>query len=167
MRHEYLSVYQLENDTINSNTINVDTITVGGGGYLMATHDFASDGKSSGSTYALFDITGAVRVKLLPVCRTNLVSKAGNNDSKLHLLNGASEWIKTTTCADIDAGECWVTCAAAGILKQINKSVMLDKIVAAEDDISIMIESEAMTTGILDFHLWWEPISDGAEVTVA
>jgi len=167
MRHEYLSVYQLENDTINSNTINVDEINVGGGGYLMASHNFAADGKTSGSTYAMFDITGDVRVRVLPVVRTNLVSKAGNTDSKLHLYAGDTHLLTTTTCADLDAGECWVTCAAAGILKCIATSAILDRVIAGEDDISIMIESESMTTGILDIHLWWEPISDGAAVTVA
>jgi len=167
MRHEYLSVYELENDTINSNTINVDNINVGGGGYLLNNYNFSTDGKASGS-YALFTISGgSVRVKLLPVCATNLVSKAGNNDSKLYLKSGTISLIGKTSAADIDADECWVTNAAAGILKIVNTTAILDRVLAHATEIRIFIDSEAMTTGVINFHCWWEPITAGATVVVA
>jgi len=166
MRHEYLSVYNLSNHKITSDQISVGEISVGGGGYLLREHDFASDGKDSGS-YELFTISGAVRVKLLPICVTNLVSKAGNNDSKLYLKSGAISIIGKTSAADIDADEAWVSNAAATMLKVINTSAILDKVLPNQTEIRLFIDSEAMTTGVINFHCWWEPIDEGATLVVA
>lgn len=167
MRHEYLSVYNLSNHKITSDIISVGQISVGGGGYLLKEYDFAVDGKASGS-HAIFNITGgAVRVQLLPICETNLVSKAGNADSKLYLKTGATALIGKTSASDIDADECWVSNAAGTMLKVISKSAILDKVINGATDIRILIDSEAMTTGVINFHCWWEPIDDGAVVSVA
>ena len=161
MRHEYLSVYNLKSDTIN-----VDTINVGGGGYLTKTHNFATDGHVCAS-HTLFNISGVVRFKIIPVCITSLAGGGVGNQVSLGYNGAATAIIAETTGTQIDAGEIWMSSVDAAIAKEKATSLVLDRVAAGYTTIRMQITSASTSTGKIQFHLWWEPILAGSKVTVA
>lgn len=164
MRHEYLSVNTLKNDTINSNTINVTTINVGGGGYVYHEHNFASDGKTSGS-HAVLAITGDVRMVLVPVCTTDLVGAGASAKVTLGFNGALTALCANTTASGLDSGEIWTSSAAATLLGYKNKSAVFDLVVTGKTALKLNVNSVSMATGKIMFHCWWEPITTGAAVT--
>jgi hypothetical protein len=168
MRHEYLSVYQLENDTINSNTINVDEIAVGGGGLVTKTHDFATDGHISG-TYDLFTITGTVRMKILPVVETDLAGGGGANAQVTLGFSGATTvLIGQTSATGLDAGEIWSSSTLASNLRYLAVSGLKDFIATGPaSPVQLVVTSTSTSTGKITFYCWWEPITEDAEVAAA
>jgi hypothetical protein len=167
MRHEYLSVYQLENDTINSNTINVDAINVGGGGLVTSEHNLATDGHVCGS-YSLFTISGDVRVKLLAVCNTLLAGGGGGAQVTLGFNGALTNLIGQTTATGIDAGEQWTSSTIANNLPVNTLAAgIFDRVVTGYTAIKLAITSASGSTGVINFYCWWEPISTGATVVAS
>jgi hypothetical protein len=157
MRHEYLSVYNLKNHTITSDKISVDEISVGGGGYLKST--YTADKTDGTGTYNLFNISGAVRFKLIPICTTSLV---GDEADSLGFNGVGTELIAATTVSNLDAGEFWTT--HTGMVKFIDVSDAFDMVVADKTAIDLVVGTGSGSEGVIDFHLWWEPIEEGATV---
>ncbi len=165
MRHEYLSVYTLENDTINSNTINVDEINVGGGGLIEHTHNFATDGHIS-ATHHIFHITGDVRIKLLAIVETDLAGGGAGAQLTLGFNGATTNLIGQTTCSGLDEGEIWVSSTLANNIKVLAvTSAVFDRIVAGYTSVDMVILSASTSTGKIHFYCWWEPLTSGAAVT--
>ena len=168
MRHEYLSIYQLENDTINSNTINVNEINVGGGGLVEKTHDFSVVGKHISGSFSLFTITGDVRIKLLAICETSLAGGGAGNQVTLGFNGALTNLIGQTTGTGIDAGEIWTTSTIASNLAVNTLALaVFDRIVAGYTAIKLAIVSASTSTGKINFYCWWEPLSSGSAVAAA
>lgn len=167
MRHEYLSVYELENDTINSNTINVDAINVGGGGLVTHEYNFATDGHVCGSA-SLFTISGDVRVKLLAVCTTNLAGGGAGSQVTLGFNGALTNLIGQTTATGIDLGEQWTSSTLANnIAVNTLAAGIFDRVVTGYTAIKLAITSASTSTGKIMFYCWWEPIETGATVVAA
>jgi hypothetical protein len=167
MRHEYLSVYQLENNTINSNTINVDEINVGGGGLVEKTWDFAVDGHVSGS-HDIFTITGDVRMKLLAICETSLAGGGAGAQVTLGFNGATTNLIGQTTATGIDAGEIWTSSTiASNLAVNTVAAAVFDRIVSGYTSVKINIVSASTSTGKIHFYCWWEPLSAGSAVAAA
>jgi len=171
MRHEYLSVYNLENDTLNSENINADVITVdeisvGGGGLVTHEHDFAVDGNTSGS-YGVFNITGDVRMKVLAICTAGPAGGGGQGQLTLGFNGALTNLIGETTANNIDTGEVWMSASTGLALPARPTSVIFDRIVSGYTALKLGVTSESTSTGKIMFYCWWEPLSDGAAVTEA
>lgn len=167
MRHEYLSVYQLENDTINSNTINVDEIAVGGGGLVTKEWDFAVDGNTSG-TYDIFTITGAVRAKLLALCNTGPAGGGATAQITFGISGAETVFMGQTTAQGVDSGEFWVSASNSQNLTYVNVNTIKDRLLSgATSPLKLVITSCSTSTGKITFYCWWEPLTTGAAVEAA
>jgi hypothetical protein len=162
MRHEYLSVYNLE-----SHRVNADEIVLGGAGYLSNVVDFSAAKNTSGS-HSVFTISGDVRIRLLPICEGDLVGHGASSKITLGFNGATTGLIGNTTASVVDKGEIWISGASATVTTyKATSSALLDLIVSGKTAIKLTVNSVSLSSGKINFHLWWEPISEGATVAAA
>lgn len=125
--------------------------------YVSKTVDFSTTAAKGVATHRVFDVTGAVRTKILAECTTSLVGSANTAVIALGTGNGTSSFIGGTSAELIDAGEVWCdstvteTDGAYGTL-------ILDKVVVSTP-IGYEIGTASMSTGVITFHCWYTPLN--------
>lgn len=144
--------------------LSVREVSLGGGGYVSHLHDFTVDENTSGS-HAIFTITGDVRIRLLPICTTDLVGHGASAKLSLGYNGAVTSLCANTTASGLDSGEQWTSSAAATLLGIRNLSTMFDVLVSNKTSIKMVVNSVSMSSGKIMFHCWWEPLSTNAKVT--
>ncbi len=113
----------------------------------------------------LFTVTGDVVVKLIAICETSLASGGGCNVS-VGVTGDLDDLIALTDCLDIDAGNIWHDNAPDESFEWL--TVAKEAIIANGLDIIFDVEgSKQVDSGVINFYLWWAPISADGNVVVA
>jgi hypothetical protein len=130
--------------------------------YLAVDVDFSETATKGVATHELFTVTGVVRMKVLPVCTTDLVPSAEGGLICLGTETSTSEWIAATSVSIIAAGEVW--CDSTPVeTNGAYGTLVLDKIVVSKD-IGYQIATASLSTGGMTFHCWWTPLSPDGNV---
>lgn len=113
----------------------------------------------------LYTVTGEVLVvALIPRCETNLGEAAATATLALGVTGSTSLFIGATNAVDIDADEFWVDTSpdAAGVALP---AALKD--IAITADIIGTVAAQAVNAGVLEFVLYWLPLSADANVVAA
>jgi hypothetical protein len=131
--------------------------------YGVNTITFAAGTTGSVATHELFTITGAVRFWMLALCTTNV---AGAGSIQFGISSATNSWIASTTGTDLDAGDVWIDASPAEVEGTYATSVF-DRIVANGIDVGYEITGDTLTSGVVEFHYAWAPISADGNVVAA
>lgn len=126
--------------------------------YLVVEADLSSATWNTVATHKLFDITGAVRVRLWAECTVTGDDTTGNTSKiQLGLAGATTAFIGATDVDDLAAGELWYDTTPTTAYDTFANAV-LDKIVVGTD-IGYEITGEAAVAGKVKFHCVWEPLN--------
>jgi hypothetical protein len=132
-------------------------------GYISKTVDFSLPAAKGTGTHSVFDVTGLVRMKVVPVCTTTLVASANTATICLGTADNSSGWIGGTSTNIIAAGDIWFdsspTKTNAGYA-----SAVFDKLVFSQA-VGYEVATNSMSTGAITFHCWFTPMDATGNVT--
>lgn len=129
--------------------------------YLCKTVDLSNADANTIGTHEVFTVTGAVQMKVLAECTTDVVGSANTITMSFGDETAASGWIAGTSGEAIDAGEFWFsTTPAKGAT---TASAKLDRVVSG-NDIGYEIATAKASTGIIKFHCWYTPLNNTGAV---
>lgn len=138
----------------------------GGTNYLAVTVTFdgttgAGHYGKSGETDEILTVTGAVQLRILPVCTTDLT---GTDGGTIALWGGTDVLIPATVVntegADatfLEQGELWLDTSPTERVAPASTSFF--NFVANEDDIGLDCQVQDIATGVIVFHVWWTPLN--------
>lgn len=134
------------------------TITFTGG-----TANSTGDYDGTGDPFTIFTVTGNVLVRVLAVCTTNL---AGAATLEVGITGDTAEILAQVADAEsIDAGDLWHDATVDSGCE--TSSVLTEKIIVNGADIIGSIGTANITSGVIDFYCYWQPLSEGASVVAA
>lgn len=122
-------------------------------------------GAGEAGTVDLFTVTGQVEVlSLVPICTTLLTETGGTATIALGVTGSTALFIAATGAIGIDANEFWVDTSpdAAGIA--IPAAL---KNIAINADIIATVADADIDAGVIEFNLWYRPISADGLVVAA
>jgi len=119
---------------------------------------------NTAAAHKLLMVTGMVRVRLIAECVTPLTTAAGAT-IELGTENNPAEIIAQTVGTDLDATEIW-SGATPDIEAVAYGSAALDTVVVQGSDIALTVATDALTGGVIRFHVWWTPLSADGNVTI-
>lgn len=144
-------------DEIRGSALNVNNTS-----YL--TVDITFDALTTGSvgTHEILDVSGTVRLRILPICLTDV---AGAGSIQLGTSSSTSVFVASTTGTDIDTGDLWHS-ATPPLTSANFSSAVIDKVVYSAD-VGYEVTANTLTGGRIFFRVWWEPLSPDGNVVVA
>jgi len=114
---------------------------------------------------SLFTVTGAVIVKIIPVCTTD-VESAGGATVALGVTGDLDAMISVTDCTLLEADELWIDQTPTTNIEPLDS--VREYMIAGGKDIILDVETaKQVDSGVLEFYLWWAPISTNGKVVVA
>jgi hypothetical protein len=127
------------------------TFTAGGTGALNTETD-------------IFTVTGEVIVvAIVPFCTTSLEESAGTPNLRLGVNNSTALFVGATTATDIDANDFWMDTDPTEVGGMAIPAALKD--IAITDNISCrVLGSNNISAGVIDFTVYWLPISDDGNV---
>lgn len=134
----------------------VKTTTTFTGGTANSTGDF--DG--TGNPFTIATVTGSVLVKVMAVCTTNLAGATATLE--VGIAGDTAEIIAQSTATDIDAGELWHDATPDSGIE--TSSVIAEKIIVNGADIIGTVGTANITSGVIDFYIFWKPLAEGSSV---
>ena len=143
---------------------NPNTFNPGDWQALTANYSFAVEGGAAGAL-TMFTVTGVVEVVVYGVCTTGLTS-GGAATVELGVAGNTAVLIALTTATDLIANEIWQDATPTTTVEQISVDTTRKFVVTNGQDIILTIATAALTAGIVDFYLWWRPVSTDGLVTV-
>lgn len=129
--------------------------------YLTVTADLTSATWNTVAAHEILTVTGAVRVRILPIC-TGSVTSGGAITGILGTETTTNGMITSTDLTTLDAGMAWLSDTPNHLYA---KTSVLDFIIADGQDVGYTIGSNAATGGTIVFHVWWEPLNSTGAVT--
>jgi hypothetical protein len=126
---------------------------------VTSTITFANDT----GTVTVFTVTGDVKVKITPICKTSVTS-AADGYIELGVASDADAMIASTQGTTIDADEIWNDTSVTSDIEPLDST--RDYIIAGGADI-IMTLSAQIDTGVIAFECEWSPISSDGNVVAA
>jgi len=124
----------------------------------------AGAGTGAVGAVPLFTVTGAVAIRLVAICTTIIATQAGATIS-VGTPAAVDGIIAVTTGVDIDAGDIWFAAAPATVLDTLANS-MIEMVIGDEANIQGNVLVDTIDSGVIEFNLWWTPLSaTGAVVT--
>jgi len=126
---------------------------------VINTIEFSADT----GTLPVFTVTGNVRVRVIPICKTSLASASGARVS-LGVSTSVAAMIASTTATDIDDNEIWID--ASPDTKIENEATALNFTIGGGLDILLTI-ADTIDSGRIAFYCAWKPLSIGALVVPA
>ena len=130
--------------------------------YLAVPITFVTGTTGAVATHEIFTVTGAVRVKILAVCSTNLAGATAT--IQLGVAGSTDAIVATTTGTDIDAGEIWHDASPDASI-EATSSAISDFTIVNGLDVGYEVAVAALSGGVITFHCWYWPLdSTGAVV---
>lgn len=130
--------------------------------FAGATTNDPGDLTGTGNPATLFTITGAVRLKLLAICRADLTS-AGGGTLAVGTTAVPAGLIPVTTATTIDLNDIWFDATPTTTLEPT--TVLTDNIVTA--NVIQTVATADITAGEIDYYAMWYPLSDDGNVVAA
>lgn len=121
---------------------------------------------STVASHEIAVVTGCVRVRILAFATTTLTDAGNAATLTLGTEGSAANIIASTDTDDLLATEFWNDATPTALEADATSTTMLDFVVMGGKDIGYTIGTEALTGGVLEFHIWWTPLTVGSTVTV-
>lgn len=138
------------------------TVTFAGG----TTNAWGDDGGTLDGG-VLFTVTGAIKCRLLAVCKTSCTGAGSTNE--VGITGATAIFMPITTMTDLDAGHIWLNNATPVtyfiIGQEDDASGNLPLYVLNGNDIILTTKTANTEAGVVDFYLIWTPLSDDASVS--
>ena len=146
--------------TVNSLTIPTwNLVSLDAATFIGATTDARGEYDGSGNPTTLFTVTGDVLVIVFAKCTTLLAGTSATIE--VGVSGDTASIIAQSTATDIDANEIWNGATPAAV------ALLTPKLVSGGADIIETIATADITSGVLEYHCLWLPISSGASVVAA
>jgi len=129
------------------------------GGPEVKTLTFSNDT----GTVSLFTVTGAVRVRVVGHCTTNVASAAAAN-IEMGVSGDTDAMIASTLATDIDANEWWHDASPDSNIEATD--VFRDYIICNGDDVILTLDAQ-VDSGVIAFYAYWMPLSSDGAVAAA
>ena len=133
---------------------------------VRASITFTAGGTGAqGTATALFTVTGEVIiVYLVPFCTTNLTESVGTPTLELGVVGNTAILLGATTATAIDAGKFWLDTSPAEVGAIAIAGTLTD--IAATANIQCLVDgTNNISAGVIEFNLYWRPLSaDGLVV---
>ncbi len=137
--------------------------------YLQKTITFTSGGTgASGTNTNLFTVTGEVLIEYTTAFCTTSLEQSGATPTLQYGVDALVElFIAATTATTIDANELWIgTSPGAG--SAAIPAAMKDIHIGNGDSISCTVAGTAnISAGVIEFNVWWRPMSANGLVVSA
>ncbi len=119
---------------------------------------------ANGTETDIFTVTGEVIVvALVPYCTTNLDQSAATPTLELGVNNDTNLFVAATTATEIDAGDFWVDATPTKVGGVALAATLKDIVVT--DNISCTVGgTNNISAGVIDFTVYWLPISSDGNV---
>lgn len=134
------------------------TITFDGG-----TENGIGDHDGTGDPFTIFNVTGAVLVKVFGVCTTDLAGATATVE--VGVSGSTASLIAQTTATDIDENDIWHDATPDAPIEAY--SVATQNIIGNSQDIIGTVATANITAGVIDFYCIYQPLSDGAKIEAA
>lgn len=130
---------------------------------LVVTADLSSATWNTVAAHEIAVVTGLVRMQVLAVCTTTGDDTSGNTSTiALGVEGDTAALIAATQVDDLLAGELWYDATPTTRTDKWANAV-IDFPVDGWD-VGFTIAGEAATAGVIEFHIWWMPLEEGATV---
>src|SRR3990167_8761912 len=131
--------------------------------YLLNSVDLSLTAWNTQAVHEVFTVTGLVRVQLLVSCSETLVDAADGASIQFGFEGATTALIASTGAAGaggntVAINELWIDNSPADTYATFANAVF--NYIVYGLDIGYEITGAALTNGTLDFHCWWEPISN-------
>lgn len=130
------------------------TITFAGG----TTND-VGDYDGTGNPATLFTVTGEVLAYIVPVCKTNLAGASATLE--VGVAGATAALVAQTTATDIDADEGWFAATPTLAVANTAQYHVLGL------NVIQTVGTANITAGVIDYYLFWKPLSDDGNVVAA
>lgn len=125
---------------------------------LQKTVTFVASTTGSQNTHNLFKVTGVVAMSVFGVCKTSLAGASAT--IKVGTAISDAAMIAQTTATNIAENEIWHDSTPDASIELT--SILTQKIVT--QNIIYTIGTAAISAGVIDFYVLWEPISPDGKV---
>ena len=122
----------------------------------------AADAIGTAGTYGYFTISGTIEAQMVGIVGTTLTGDAAT--ISVGVTGDADALLGISTGTDLDANEVWIHTAGAASADQWADLTHLPVVIcgAASPSIFHTVATADITTGQIDFHLYWRPLEPGA-----
>lgn len=142
---------------------NEDELNYKASNYLNVEVDLSEETWNTVADHKLLGLTGLVRLRMVAEVTTTGDDTTGDTATiQLGTETDTDAFVAATQVDDLAEGEIWYD-ATPTVKFDTTSSVVIDKIVSGED-IYLEIAGEAATAGVIEFHVWWEPLKSGSTV---
>ena len=115
----------------------------------------------------VYTVTGDVLLHaLICKCTTNLSESGATATVSLGTVGQLTRFIGNTNSVDIDADEAWVRATPTPGSIDL-PDAMQSVLIVSGDDIVVRCLTQGTTAGVLEFTVFWEPVSAGATLVAA
>lgn len=131
---------------------------------LTVRADLSSATWNTVAAHEIADVTGLVRLMIVAEVVTTGDDTTGNTSTiALGWDGNTTGMIAATQVDDLIAGNLWYD-ATPTTTGDTFANVVIDRVINNKD-VGFTIAGEAATAGVIDYHMWWLPLEDGATVT--
>jgi hypothetical protein len=132
--------------------------------YLAVDVNLGSATWNTVATHKIFDVTGAVRMKMYVQCISAGVNTAGSAQICFGLAGSTSAFVAQTPVSQFGISDMWIDATPAETHATYG-SAIIDQVIVGGIDVGIEATGSAASGGLLRFHCLWTPLSaDGAVV---
>lgn len=135
-----------------------------GSNYFTVATSFGSATWNTVASHEIATVTGLCRLRIIPECTTSVVggTNADSGSLALGIKDNTTLSITATTATNLNAIDIWATSGTTHY-QGFGDSGYVD-IISNGDDVGYTIGTSALTAGVIEFHIWWEPLESGASV---
>lgn len=121
----------------------------------------------AGGTVTVFTVSGDVYLHaIIAKCTSNLGEAAPTAVVSLGTVNQVTRFVAATNSVDIDANEAWVS--GTPTLGSIDlPDAMQSVLIVNGDDIIVNCSTQNTNAGVIDFTVFWEPVSTDGNLVAA
>jgi len=113
----------------------------------------------TGNPATLFTVTGEVLAYIVPVCKTLLAGATATLE--VGVTGATAALVAQTTATDIDADEGWFAATPTLAVANTAQYHVLGL------DVIQTVGTADITSGVIDYYLFWKPLSDDGNVVAA
>lgn len=132
--------------------------------YLEVPVDLSSATWNSIGSHKVFNVTGAVRMKMYTECVSAGVNAGGSAALCFGLTGSTSAFIASTPVSQFSASKFWID-ATPTETHATYASALIDQVVIGGIDVGFEVATSAPSGGSLKFHCLWTPLSADGAVT--
>jgi hypothetical protein len=132
--------------------------------YLSVDANLAQAAWNTVASHKVFNVTGAVRMRMYNECTVAGVNTAGSAQICYGLAGSTSAFIAQTPISQFGIGDMWIDATPAETHATYG-SAIIDQVIVGGVDVGYEITGSAPSGGTIRFHCLWTPLSADGAVT--